>query len=182
MSMYTQLLDAAFMQRVPVLVRPTEHSAVEAVRRSRGQLREALPPRTDPDAVPVVLAREIGYDLSLLELAALLGIETDPSRLTSRCTNACAWSRRSRTAASCCIRGTDPKKPRPLRPKGDQPARLMCRCIIAFRPNGCDLPVDATAHLCKLSAVRSPALHRLTRRTALGRDVPAMPTMEGAEQ
>lgn len=78
--MYTQLLDAAFVQRAPVRVRPTEHSAVEAVRRCRGQLGEDLPPRTDPDAVPVVLAREIGYDVALLELAALLGIETDPGR------------------------------------------------------------------------------------------------------
>jgi hypothetical protein len=80
MSIYTQLLDAAFVQRAPVLVRPTAHSAVEAARRSRGQLGKEVPPGTDRDAVPVVLAREIGYDVALLELAALLGIETDPSR------------------------------------------------------------------------------------------------------
>lgn len=34
----------------------------------------------DPDAVPTVLAREIGYDVALLELAEVLGIETEPSR------------------------------------------------------------------------------------------------------
>ena len=34
----------------------------------------------DPDAVPTVPAREIGYDVALLELAGVLGIETGPSR------------------------------------------------------------------------------------------------------
>ena len=80
MSMYTHLLDAAFEQRGPVLVRPTEHSALDAVRRCRGSSRGTRRPPTDPDAVPVVLAREISYDVALLELAEVLGIETDPSR------------------------------------------------------------------------------------------------------
>ena len=80
MSMYTHLLDAAFGQRAPVLVRPTEHDALDAVRRCRGELARDTPPATDPDAVPVVLAREISYDVALLELAEVLGIETDPSR------------------------------------------------------------------------------------------------------
>ena len=34
------------------------------------------------DIVPMVLAREIGYDVALLELAGLLGIESDPSRFS----------------------------------------------------------------------------------------------------
>jgi hypothetical protein len=80
MSMYTQLLDAAFGQRAPVLVRPTEHDALSAVRRCRRELQRDTPPATDPDAVPVVLAREIGYDVALLELAEILGIETDSRR------------------------------------------------------------------------------------------------------
>jgi hypothetical protein len=80
MSMYTELLDAAFGQRAPVLVHPTETDALSAVRRCRCALDQDMPPRTDPDAVPVVLAREIGYDVALLELAGLLGIATDPSR------------------------------------------------------------------------------------------------------
>ena len=46
----------------------------------RRELERDTPPPTDPDAVPVVLAREIGYDVALLELAEVLGIETDPSR------------------------------------------------------------------------------------------------------
>jgi hypothetical protein len=79
MSMYTQLLHAAFGQRAPVMVRSSKRSALEAVRRSRGELEEKMPPRTDPDAVPVVLVRQIGYDVALLELAALLGVESDPS-------------------------------------------------------------------------------------------------------
>jgi hypothetical protein len=80
MSMYTQLLGAAVGQRGPVLVRPTERSALETARRCRRALEEENPPATDPDVVPVVLAREIGYDVALLELADVLGIETGPSR------------------------------------------------------------------------------------------------------
>jgi hypothetical protein len=80
MSMYTQLLDAAVGQRGSVALRPTRRSALDALRRSRGELDEDTPPPTDPDAVPVVLAREVAYDVALLELAEVMGIETDPSR------------------------------------------------------------------------------------------------------
>jgi hypothetical protein len=80
MSMYTHLLDAAFEQRGPVLVRPSEDNALNTVRRCRGELARDTPPATDPDAVPVMLAREISYDVALLELAEVLGIETNPSR------------------------------------------------------------------------------------------------------
>jgi hypothetical protein len=80
MSMYTHLLDAAFEQRGPVLVRRAEDSALNTVRRCRGELARDTPPATDPDAVPVVLAREISYDVALLELAEILGLETHPSR------------------------------------------------------------------------------------------------------
>ena len=80
MSMYTHLLDAAYGRRDPVPGSPTEHSALVAVRRRRGELAQGGPPPSDPDAVPVVLARQISYDVALLELADLLGIETHPSR------------------------------------------------------------------------------------------------------
>jgi hypothetical protein len=80
MSMYTELLDAAKGRRAPVVVRPTERRAIDEVLRCRGRLEEDVPAATDPDTVPTVLAREIGYDVALLELAEVLGIETDPSR------------------------------------------------------------------------------------------------------
>jgi hypothetical protein len=80
MSMYTELLDAAFDQRAPVLVRATGRDALDAARRCRREILQDTPPATYPDAVPIVLAREIGYDVALLELAAILGIETDPGR------------------------------------------------------------------------------------------------------
>ena len=80
MSMYAELLDAALGRRGPVELRPTKRSALDALRRSRGELDEGTPSATDPDAVPVVLAREIAYDVALLELAEVMGIETDPSR------------------------------------------------------------------------------------------------------
>src|ERR1700729_1477006 len=80
MSMYTQLLDAAVGQRAAVLVRADERSAFNELVRCRSRLAESVPAAPDSDAVPVVLAREISYDLALLELAEVLGIETDTGR------------------------------------------------------------------------------------------------------
>jgi hypothetical protein len=80
MSMYSQLLDAAVAQRGSVGVHPTRRSALDALRRSRGELEEGSPPATDPDAVPVAPAREIAHDVALLELSGVMGIETDLRR------------------------------------------------------------------------------------------------------
>jgi hypothetical protein len=80
MSMYTQLLDAAVGQRATVMVRADERSALSEVVRCRAQLEQGVPAATDSDAVPLVLAREVGYDVALLELAEVLGIETDTGR------------------------------------------------------------------------------------------------------
>ncbi len=80
MSMYTQLLDAAFGERAHETVDPDESGTIETARRRRRELQRDTPPATDADAVPVVLAREIGYDIALLELAGMMGIDTDPSR------------------------------------------------------------------------------------------------------
>ena len=80
MSMYTQLLDAAFGQRAPVLTRASERSALDRVLRRRDELEGGAPAAGDPGLVPTVLAREIGYDVALLELAEVLGVESDPSR------------------------------------------------------------------------------------------------------
>ncbi len=77
MSMYTQLLCAAFGQRPHV---SDEATAVAEVLRCRFELEEGVSPGPDPAAVPVVLALQIGYDVALLELACLVGIETDPNR------------------------------------------------------------------------------------------------------
>ena len=68
MSMYTQLLNAALGQRPPVGATAIEPDAVDEVIRCRSELDNA-PPATDPDAVPVVLALEVAYDVALLELA-----------------------------------------------------------------------------------------------------------------
>ena len=80
MSMYTELLHAAVGRRGPVALSATPHSALDALRRRRGELDEGTPSVTDPDAVPVVLAREIAYDVALVDLAGLMGIETDLDR------------------------------------------------------------------------------------------------------
>ena len=41
---------------------------------------ESAPPATDPDAVSAVLALEVAYDVALLRLARLVGVESDPDR------------------------------------------------------------------------------------------------------
>jgi hypothetical protein len=79
MSMYTQLLDAALEQRPPRDPSPSQNHAVEAVRRCREELEHGVPDRSI-DTVPTVLALQIGYDVALLELAEVVGIESGPSR------------------------------------------------------------------------------------------------------
>jgi hypothetical protein len=77
MSMYTQLLCAAYGQRLHV---SDEGSAVAEVLRCRRELEEGVLPGPEAGTVPVVLALQIGYDIALLELARLVGIESDPTR------------------------------------------------------------------------------------------------------
>jgi hypothetical protein len=79
MSMYTQLLDAALEQRAPRHPRPSRTNAVDEVRRCREELELGVPGRS-PDTVPAILALQIGYDVALLELAEVVGIESGPSR------------------------------------------------------------------------------------------------------
>jgi hypothetical protein len=79
MSMYTQLLDAALDQRPPREHEPNRRHAVEAVRRCREELELGVPDH-NADTVPAVLALQIGYDVALLELAEVVGIESEPSR------------------------------------------------------------------------------------------------------
>jgi hypothetical protein len=80
MSMYTHLLGAACGERGPRTRGSGGDVALAEAKRCRSQLRAGLPSGPDPDAVPVVLALEIGYDVALIELAENLGVPTDPSR------------------------------------------------------------------------------------------------------
>jgi hypothetical protein len=79
MSMYTHLLGAACGQHGPRNRGNDDDVALAEARRCRTALRAGLPPGPDPDAVPVVLALEIGYDVALIELAGKIGVQTDPS-------------------------------------------------------------------------------------------------------
>jgi hypothetical protein len=79
MSMYTQLLDAALEQRPPREPVPSRGHAVEKVRRCREELEMGVREQ-NIDTVPAVLALQIGYDVALLELAEVVGIESEPSR------------------------------------------------------------------------------------------------------
>ncbi len=80
MSMYTHLLGVARGQRGSGGPDTATPDALAEARRCREELKAGLPPGLDPDAVPVVLALEIGYDVALIELATALGVTTDPSR------------------------------------------------------------------------------------------------------
>ena len=80
MSMYAQLLDAALEQRPTDVEVTSEHDALDEVLLCRRALEEGLPPDGDPDTVPVVLALQIAYDVALLELARVVGLDSDPSR------------------------------------------------------------------------------------------------------
>ena len=80
MSMYTQLLEAAFRERPSVDVDPSPDGALEQALRRKRDLRERLPAVEGDDMVPAHLALQIGYDVALLELAGQVGIETEPSR------------------------------------------------------------------------------------------------------
>lgn len=80
MSMYTQLLDAAIGEHPVPEPDVTESRAVAEVRRCRIELVEGVPSGMDPDTVPFVLALQIGYDVALLQLASILGVDSDPSR------------------------------------------------------------------------------------------------------
>jgi hypothetical protein len=80
MSMYTHLLGAARGQRGSRTRGSGGDVALAEAKRCRSELRAGLPPGLDPDAVPEVLALEIGYDVALIELAENLGVQTDPSR------------------------------------------------------------------------------------------------------
>jgi len=77
--MYTQLLDAALEQRPPRDPDPSRHHAVEEVRRCHEELELGVPEHNG-DTVPAILALQIGYDVALLELAEVVGIESGPSR------------------------------------------------------------------------------------------------------
>lgn len=79
MSMYTQLLDAALAQRPPRKPAPSPTRAVEEVRRCRAELERGVP-QHDGDSVPAALALQISYDVALLELVEVVGIESGPSR------------------------------------------------------------------------------------------------------
>ena len=79
MSMYTQLLDAAIGQHQPPVEGTSESSALDEVLRCRHDLEHAAPEAGDPDTVPVVLAQQVAYDVALLELALVVGIDSGPS-------------------------------------------------------------------------------------------------------
>jgi hypothetical protein len=76
--MYTQLLQAATGQHLADEPEVTVSDAAGEVRRCRLELDQGVPAGMDPDAVPAALALQIAYDVALLHLAAVLGVESDP--------------------------------------------------------------------------------------------------------
>ncbi|HWD55862.1 MAG TPA: hypothetical protein VG346_12105 [Acidimicrobiales bacterium] len=79
MSMYTRLLGAALEQRPHREDGAGRDDALDEVRRRRAELETGLP-SGDVDTVSAVLALQVGYDVALVELAALMGIDSGPGR------------------------------------------------------------------------------------------------------
>ncbi len=79
MSMYTSLLRAALEQPLPG-AGDDWHAAFGLAFRQRRELPQTLRPDKDPNAVAVLLARQVSYDIALMRLALAVGISTDPSR------------------------------------------------------------------------------------------------------
>jgi len=80
-SMYTELLRAA-LDELPAGPAPGDEDLFfsEVLQRRRELVQDLPPEMGTSDAVPVVLARQVGYDVSLIRLAVHLGVETDPER------------------------------------------------------------------------------------------------------
>ena len=125
MSMYTHLLGVACDQRTPAGPDDAAPGALAEAKRCRGELKAGLPPGLDPDAVPVVLALEIGYDVALIELATQVGVQTDPSRFEQPARE------RARLEQEFAARGID------LDTVDDEDE-------LVSHPNGAQLPPDGT--------------------------------------
>jgi hypothetical protein len=80
MSMYTELLGAAFSDRFPLSIETTWTAAMAEVRRCRHDLEARMPGGMASESVPVVLALQVGYDVALIELATVMGIDSEPGR------------------------------------------------------------------------------------------------------
>ena len=80
-SMYIELLRAA-LDAMPSAPAAEDQEAffADVIKRRRELAQDVPPELRTTDAVPVVLARQVGYDVSLIRLAACLGVETDPQR------------------------------------------------------------------------------------------------------
>ena len=78
--MYTELLGAAFSDRFPLSIETTWTAAMAEVRRCRHDLEARMPAGAASRSVPVVLALQVGYDAALIELAAVMGIDSGPGR------------------------------------------------------------------------------------------------------
>jgi hypothetical protein len=79
MSMYTQLLQAAYSQLRIDEPGQARGVALAEARRWRTQLERGTPD-AGPETLSSALALEIGYDVALLRLAGLVGIESEPNR------------------------------------------------------------------------------------------------------
>ena len=77
--MFTQLLEAALKARATSADTDDIGSAFAEVLRCRRQLAVAASAGTDGDRTSGVLAHQVSYDISLMELAHSLGIDCGPN-------------------------------------------------------------------------------------------------------
>lgn len=83
MSMYTQLLEAAYRDhpaRPGAETDAERDNALQEVLRRRRELIEGLQDEESAETVPALLALEVGYDVALIDLARCVGIDAGPHR------------------------------------------------------------------------------------------------------
>ena len=120
--------------------------AVAEVQRYRTQLERATPD-VDPDTVSAALALQIGYDVALLRLAELIGIDSDPSRFDR------PQLERTRLEDAFAERGISLESER--REFGRVPRRVgppdrAVRC--RWRPSACPEPTRSLSRAAKVAA------------------------------
>ena len=131
---------AAYGERPRLHRTGTRSRAVNALQRCRREILEYHPSDVGPDTVPVVLALQVAYDVALLDLASVVGVDAHPDSLRS-------------TAARATAAGTGLPGPRDRA----QPTRTP-----ACRPGR----ADGATFRCPSASLRASWTERSLRRAA----------------
>jgi hypothetical protein len=77
MSMYTHLLETALARRPEPDGQDRTSSLLDELERSRRRLHTPMPAEHSAERVPAAVADQLSYDIALVELSQLAGIDVD---------------------------------------------------------------------------------------------------------